>query len=58
MSDIITAADIRAVEQVPLSERDLPPSTYEMLQRGAAIDPEGPALHFFLQGESYDRAAR
>lgn len=50
---IQTIDDIRAFEQTPLAERNLPPSTYAMLQRGAARNPEKPALHFLAAGEAY-----
>ena len=36
---IATMADIKAMERIPLADRDLPPSTYEALQRGAACVP-------------------
>ncbi len=53
MSYVATLADIEAIEQIPLEERDLPPNTYEAIRRGAALNPDGVALHFFLQGQSY-----
>ena len=56
MNKIRTIQDIETIEQIPLAERGLPSSTYEMLQQGAAIHPDQPALHFFLQGNAYDQA--
>ncbi|MCT4557293.1 MAG: acyl-CoA synthetase [Pelagimonas sp.] len=50
------AAEIAAFEKPPLSEHNLPRSTYEALQRGAALDPNAPALSFFLKGGDYARA--
>jgi fatty-acyl-CoA synthase len=50
--------DIEAVEAVPLAERGLPASTYEMIRQGAAPNPDATALIFFLQGMAYERAAR
>lgn len=44
---VVTLRDIEAFEQTPLSERNLPASTYEMLERGAAVAPDQPALSFF-----------
>ena len=41
--------EIEAFEKLPLSERGLPGSTYEMLAQGAAKAPDQPALSFFLQ---------
>ncbi|NOX60665.1 MAG: acyl-CoA synthetase [Chloroflexi bacterium] len=53
MTRVATMADVMAIEQTPLTERNLPTSTYDAIRRGAAIDPDAPALHFFLQGEHY-----
>ncbi|HHJ07237.1 MAG TPA: acyl-CoA synthetase [Anaerolineae bacterium] len=50
-----TLADIEALEKTPLSARNLPPTTYQMLQQGAAINPQRIALSFFLQGADYAR---
>ncbi len=55
MPHVATMADIEAIEQIPLSERELPASTYEAIRRGAALNPDGVALHFFLQGDMYDK---
>ena len=40
--------DILAFEQIPLADRGLPQTTYQALRHGAAIDPDAPALSFFL----------
>ena len=53
MIEFKTIADIDAFEKTPLDERHLPESTYEMITRGAAIDPEAAALEFFLQGTEF-----
>jgi len=42
VADVIAAEDAR----VPADQAS---STYELIQRGAAIDPQAPALSFFLQ---------
>ena len=45
-------ADLAAVldiERVPLSERKIPATTYEMLKAGAALAPDSPALSFFAE---------
>jgi len=47
MEGIATLADVERVEAQGLLA-DLPQSTYEMLRRGASLDPEAPALSFFL----------
>jgi fatty-acyl-CoA synthase len=47
---IKTLRDIQLIEQTPLVERDLPASTYELIRRSAARQPDAPALSFILQG--------
>src|SRR5215469_6158055 len=57
MKDVANAQDVRAVEaQGQLS--DLPSSTYEMIRRGAAINPSAPALSFFLTADDHARPER
>ncbi|MDL2410154.1 acyl-CoA synthetase [Rhizobium calliandrae] len=50
---IVALRDVEVFEQVPLSERCLPGSTYEMLTSGAAIAPDQPALSFFLRVDDF-----
>ena len=57
MSGFKNLAEIEAMEQTPLAERNYPATTYEMLQQGAAVNPGNTALHFFLQGTAYDKPA-
>ncbi len=56
MTQIKTLADIEAIEHTPLTERQLPQNTFEMLSKGAAINPEKLALRFFLQGKAYQQS--
>ncbi|TFE36521.1 acyl-CoA synthetase [Paraburkholderia dipogonis] len=57
MSAIATEADVIEIEtQDP--PPDLPASTYEMICRGAAINPSAPALSFFLRADEHRRALR
>ncbi len=53
---IATMVDIEELEQVPLANRDLPRSTFEALQRGAAVRPDKVSLQFFLRGDAYNDA--
>lgn len=46
---IRSLADIEMIEQTPLTERDLPSSTYELIARSAKRAPNNPALTFLLQ---------
>ena len=57
MKRIATMADILAMEETPLANRNLPASTYEAIRQSAARTPDAPALHFFLKGELYDKGA-
>lgn len=50
---IATLSDVIAIEQIPLTERDLPRNTHQMLAQGAAINPDAPALSFFLRAPDY-----
>ncbi len=46
-------ADIEAIEKTPIKERLKALNTYDLLKNGAAINPEAPAISFFLTGEGY-----
>ena len=46
--------DVRAIEAVPIEERVTTNSTYELLTKGAAIDPDAVALYFLLSGEIWE----
>lgn len=54
---IANLQDIEAIEAIPFEQRlangELPDSTYDMIRQGAAINPQAPALHFFLQAKNY-----
>jgi fatty-acyl-CoA synthase len=49
-----TAADIRAFEQTPYSERIAAQSTFEAIQRGAAANPDAPAIQFLANADPSD----
>ncbi len=55
MSGIANLQDVERAEAT-LQSTDLPQSTYQMIQRGAAINPEAPALSFFLTADAHQRA--
>ena len=55
---IATLADILEVEKIPIEQRLNFFNTYDMLRHGAAIDPEAPAISFFLSGADYSRPMR
>ena len=56
MADIKIAsiADVEAVEKVPFDERLSAFNTYDLLKKGAAINPDAVALSFMMSGDSYD----
>jgi fatty-acyl-CoA synthase len=47
--------DIEAFEKVPLEKRLDVFNTYDLLRKGAAINPEARAISFFLSGDTYDQ---
>jgi len=47
--------DIEEIEKVPFSDRINISSTYELLEKGAAINPDGVAISFLLNGDSYQQ---
>ena len=55
---IRTLQDIQAIEHTPLAERNLPPSTYELIRRTAQAHPDAPALSFILQGNGEENPLR
>jgi len=55
-SGIATFTDLGAIEQTPLAARDLPPTTYAALERGANINLDKIALQYFLQGTDFKDA--
>jgi fatty-acyl-CoA synthase len=52
---IKTVADIEEFEKISLEERMTSFNTFELLQKGAAIDPDATAISFFLSGDQYDQ---
>lgn len=52
MTGIATQADVLAIERQEEQYR-LPASTYELIRRGTALNPQAPALSFFLRAEDH-----
>ncbi len=52
---IRSAADIEAFESIPIQKRMPSHNTFDMLKKGAAINPDAAAISFFLSGDQYDR---
>jgi fatty-acyl-CoA synthase len=55
MKGVANMDDVLAIE-TPGLPADLPSSTYEMICRGAAINPSAPALSFFATADDYQNA--
>ncbi len=51
---ITCEADLQALEQTPIAQRDLAPSTYAAFLRGAALDPDKVAMTYFIDGHCYN----
>jgi fatty-acyl-CoA synthase len=49
-----TVADIRAFEQIPYADRIAAQSTFEALRRGAAVNPDAPAIQFLPNADPAD----
>ncbi|MCK5914660.1 MAG: acyl-CoA synthetase, partial [Deltaproteobacteria bacterium] len=43
-------------EQTPIAERMVAGNTYDMICQGASLDPQAPALSFFMDGSKYKEA--
>ena len=48
-------SDIEAFENTPLEDRLEVYNTYDLIKKGAAINPDGSAISFFLSGDTYDQ---
>lgn len=51
-------ADIETIEEVPLSERATERSTYEMIAKGAALNPDAVAMSFIADGDDFRNPLR
>jgi len=51
--DIRSLADIKAIEKTPLADRIPEKNTYELLDKAAAINPDGIAISFIKEGHLY-----
>jgi len=48
-------SDIEKIEKIPLVDRIKEKSTFELIENGAKINPDGPAISFIMDGESYEK---
>lgn len=54
----VGSGDLAAVEAVPLEDRGLPASTYELLVRTASASPDRPALTVLASAQQWERPER
>ncbi|MCF8036411.1 MAG: acyl-CoA synthetase [Desulfobacteraceae bacterium] len=47
--------DLAEIEKVPYTERAIEKSTTELLEKGAGINPDAPAISFLQSGDTYDK---
>ncbi len=57
MPSVAKLDDVLEIERVPLADRNIPASTYEMLKAGAAVAADAPALSFFFQASRAGKAS-
>lgn len=50
-----TYQDIKDIEKVPVEERVKENSTYQLIEKGAAHNPDGTAITFLMDGDSYEQ---
>jgi fatty-acyl-CoA synthase len=48
-------SDIESFENTPIEERLEAFNTYDLLKKGASINPDAPAISFFLSGDTFDQ---
>ena len=49
--------DLARIEEIPLGERGLPVSTYELISRAARLWPDRPAVSFLPDGQRWEQAS-
>ena len=52
---IATVADIEEIEKIPVTERVKEKSTYELIRKGAMVNPDAIAISFLMNGDNYDK---
>ena len=52
---IRNVADIAEIEKVPYTERVKERNVRDLLEKGAAINPEAPAISFLMSGDAFDQ---
>jgi fatty-acyl-CoA synthase len=52
---LATLADVEKIEEVDVNERVKETNTYDLLKKGASVDPNAVAISFLLNGDSYEQ---
>lgn len=52
---IRNVADIKKIETTPVSELVIEKNTYELIRKGAEINPDATAISFLLNGDGYNK---
>ena len=55
-SKSVSLADIEQAEQTPIEKQLVADNTYDMIRHGTSLDPQAPALSFFMDGANYKKA--
>ena len=55
-NEIVNLADIEQAEQTPIEKHLVAGNTYDLIRHGASLDPQAPALSFFMDGAAYKEA--
>ncbi len=55
-SGLVSLTEIEQIEETPIEKRLLADNTYDLIRHGASLDPNAPALTFFMDGNAYKEA--
>ena len=58
MADVLTIAgmrDVETIEAVPFRDRVVESSTFAVIEKGAAMNPEAVAISFLMNGDAWDQ---
>lgn len=53
---LASLTEIEQIEETPIEQRLTAKNTYDLIRHGAGLDPDAPALTFFMDGNDYKKA--
>jgi len=53
---LVSLTEIEQIEETPIEKRLAADNTYDLIRRGAGLDPKAPALTFFMDGNAFKEA--